>query len=243
MENTEIRINKYLSMAGFCSRRAADEMISKGQVTVDGVVAKEGTKVKPGQSVCVDGQMIKLLDEYRVFAFYKPVGYISSLSDEQGQGIGKFIPSGLRLYPVGRLDKDSEGLLLLTNDGELMNAILRAAGGHEKEYIVKVNKDISEDFLHRIESGVKITNGATGDKITTAPCKTTKIDVRSFKIVLIQGLNRQIRRMCGAFGYNVISLKRIRIMNILLGNLKPGELVEITKEELMELKKLAGIRR
>ena len=175
-----------------------------------------------------------------MYALYKPVGYISSLSDEQGQGIGMFIPEGLRLYPVGRLDKDSEGLMLLTNDGELMNDILKASGGHEKEYIVQVNKDISEDFLTGLEHGVTITNGATGKKVVTASCKTFKMDKRSFKITLIQGLNRQIRRMCGSFEYKVVNLKRIRIMNITIGNMKPGDIVEITGQKLLELKKLTG---
>ena len=241
MENNEIRINKYLSMAGYCSRRAADELISEGRVLVDGIKAKTGTKVIPGQSVCVDGESLSIATEHRVFAFYKPVGYISSLSDEQGQGISKFIPEGLRLYPVGRLDKDSEGLMLLTNDGELMNSILKASGGHEKEYIVTVNRDVTKDFLVKMEQGVRITNGATGQKILTAPCKTGKLDKRNFKIILIQGLNRQIRRMCGAFEYKVLNLKRIRIMNITLDNMKPGDLVEVRGEDLLKLKRLTGM--
>ena len=241
MENNEIRINKYLSMAGYCSRRAADELISEGRVLVDGIKAEAGTKVLSGQIVCVDGKNINIETEYRVFAFYKPVGYISSLSDEQGQGISKFIPEGLRLYPVGRLDKDSEGLMLLTNDGELMNSILKASGGHEKEYIVTVNRDVSNDFLVKMEQGVRITNGATGQKILTAPCKTGKLDKRNFKIILIQGLNRQIRRMCGAFEYKVLNLKRIRIMNITLDNMKPGDLVEVRGEDLLKLKRLTGM--
>ena len=238
MDNNEIRINKYLSMAGYCSRRAADELIAKGKVFVDDVMAETGTKVQPGQAVTVDGEIIKLIDERRVFAFYKPVGYISSLSDEQGQGIGGFVPEGLRLYPVGRLDKDSEGLMLLTNDGDLMNGILKASEGHEKEYIVKVNKPITQDFLNNMEKGVLITNGATGKKVMTAPTKTCILDKKSFKIVLIQGLNRQIRRMCGSFEYKVLNLKRIRIMNIVIGDLKPGEFVEITGQELAQLKRL-----
>lgn len=240
MDNNEIRINKYLSMAGYCSRRAADELICQGRVTVDGITAETGTKVAKGQSVSVDGQSIALVEEHRVYAFYKPVGYISSLSDEQGKGIGEFIPDGLRLFPVGRLDKDSEGLMLLTNDGELMNSILKASGGHEKEYLVKVNKDITDSFLKGMEQGVVITNGATNEKVKTATCKTVKMDNRSFKITLIQGLNRQIRRMCGSFEYKVLNLKRIRIMNITIGKLQPGEIVEITGQELSQLKKLTG---
>ena len=238
MDNNEIRINKYISMAGYCSRRAADELITKGKVFVDGVMAETGTKVQPGQVVTIDGEIIKLIEEHRVFAFYKPVGYISSLSDDQGQGISGFMPEGLRLYPVGRLDKESEGLMLLTNDGELMNGILKASEGHEKEYVVKVDKPITQDFLNNMKKGVLITNGATGQKVMTAPTKTCILDKKSFKIVLIQGLNRQIRRMCGSFEYKVINLKRIRIMNIVIGDLKPGELVEITGQELAQLKRL-----
>lgn len=240
MGNNEIRINKYISMAGYCSRRAADELIAQGKVYVDGMVAETGTKVKAGQIVIVDGQVVEPVEERRVFAFYKPVGYISSLSDEQGQGISSFIPEGLRLYPVGRLDKDSEGLMLLTNDGELMNGILKASEGHEKEYIVQVNRNVTQEFLSNMEKGVSITNGATGQKVKTAPCKTCILDKRSFKIILIQGLNRQIRRMCGSFEYKVLNLKRIRIMNINIGKLEPGEIVEITGQELLDLKKLVS---
>lgn len=237
-ETNEIRINKYLSMSGYCSRRTADSLVSEGRVTVDGNIATAGTKVLHGAVVKVDNEPIRLCVEHKVYAFNKPVGYISSLSDEQGEGIGKFIPQNLRLYPVGRLDKDSEGLMLLTNDGELMNSILKAAGGHEKEYIVTVDHDITDRFLRDMERGVKITNGATGKKVVTAPCKTQLIDSRRFKITLIQGLNRQIRRMCGFFGYKVQRLQRIRIMNIKINNLKYGEIKEITGSELLELKKL-----
>lgn len=237
-ETNEIRINKYLSMSGYCSRRAADDIVSQGRVTVDGVVATMGTKVSQNAVVKVDNKIVSLCKEYKVYAFNKPVGYISSLSDEQGEGIGRFIPPDLRLYPVGRLDRDSEGLMLLTNDGELMNSILKASGGHEKEYIVTVDHDLTDNFLHDMERGVKITNGATGEKIITAPCTTQFIDKRHFKIILIQGLNRQIRRMCGFFGYKVQRLQRIRIMNIKINNLKYGEIREITGSELLELKKM-----
>lgn len=237
-DNNEIRINKYLSMSGYCSRRTADDIVSEGRVTVNGIVATNGTKVTQGAVVKVDNELIKLCKEYKVYAFNKPVGYISSLSDEQGEGIGKFIPQNLRLYPVGRLDKESEGLMLLTNDGDLMNSILKAAGDHEKEYIVTVDHDITKSFLSDMERGVKITNGANGKKIITAPCTTQYIDNRRFKIILIQGLNRQIRRMCGFFGYKVQRLQRIRIMNIQINNLRSGELREITGSELNKLKEM-----
>lgn len=235
-ENNGIRINKYLSMSGYCSRRAADTLVEQGKVYVDGIPAETGTRVFDGQTVTVDGREIKPVLECRVFAFYKPIGYISSLSDEQGEGIGRFIPEDLRLYPVGRLDKDSEGLMLLTNDGELMNSILKAAEGHEKEYLVKVDRDITQSFLRGMEKGVLITNRATGRKVMTAPCTTARIDGRNFTITLIQGLNRQIRRMCGSFEYKVIGLKRIRIMNITIGNMRPGDIVEITGDNLTELR-------
>lgn len=231
-----IRINKYISMTGFCSRRAADELISQGRVMVNNLVAATGTKVMPQDIVMVDGKTVNLIDEYKVFALYKPVGYISSLSDEQGEGMSRFIPDDLRLFPVGRLDKDSEGLMLLTNDGELMNSILKASGGHEKEYIVTVDHIITNEFISEMEKGVVITNGATGNKIKTAPCRIKKIDDKNFSIILIQGLNRQIRRMCGNFGYKVMRLKRIRIMNVRVDGLKPGDIREVTVEELSILR-------
>lgn len=231
-----IRINKYISMTGFCSRRSADELVSGGRVRVNGKVAVTGTKVMPEDTVTVDGNELSLIDEYKVYALYKPVGYISSLSDEQGEGVGKFIPKRLRLFPVGRLDKESEGLMLLTNDGELMNSILKAAGGHEKEYIVTVDHIITREFIDGMEKGVVITNGATGNKIKTAPCRLKRIDEKNFSIVLIQGLNRQIRRMCGSFGYRVTRLKRTRIMNVRADGLNPGDIREVTGEELSILR-------
>ncbi|MGN0375061.1 MAG: pseudouridine synthase [Butyrivibrio sp.] len=239
--DTGIRINKYLSMSGYCSRRAADTLVEQGRVTVDKTIAVTGTKVMPGQQVVADGHPVKLPGQYRVFAFYKPVGYISSLSDEQGEGIGKFIPDSLRLFPVGRLDRDSEGLMLLTNDGQLMNSVLKASEQHEKEYMVQVDRDITGEFLKQMSSGVLITDRAKGIKVRTAPCRTERIDNRHFKIILIQGLNRQIRRMCGSFGYKVTRLQRIRIMNIVSEGLKPGDIMEITGEDLSQLRRMAGM--
>ena len=240
-DNKGIRINKYLSMSGYCSRRAADTLVEQGRVTVDKTVAVTGTKVMPGQQVVADGHPVKLPGQYRVFAFYKPVGYISSLSDEQGEGIGKFIPESLRLFPVGRLDRDSEGLMLLTNDGQLMNSVLKASEQHEKEYVVQVDRDITGEFLEQMSRGVLITDRAKGIKVRTAPCRIERIDNRHFKIILIQGLNRQIRRMCGFFGYKVTKLQRIRIMNIVSEGLNPGDIKEITGEDLSQLRKMAGI--
>lgn len=239
-ENEAVRINKYLAISGVCSRREADRYIEEQRVYIDGVAAQSGTKVMPGQTVTVDGRSISPEIHKRVYALYKPAGYISSLSDEQGEGIKNFVPSELRLFPVGRLDKDSEGLMLLTNDGELMNAILKASGGHEKEYLVTVNQFINSYFIKNMEKGVPITNGATGEKIMTAPCRVIQTDRKEFRIILIQGLNRQIRRMCGFFSFNVLNLKRVRILNIELGSMKPGEYREITGEELQELKRMIG---
>ncbi len=234
-----IRINKYLSSAGFCSRREADRLVESGAVMVDGIIAGNGTKVCTTQQVTVNGQSVAMnTHERKVYALYKPAGYISSLSDEQGMGIGSLITTNVRVYPVGRLDKDSEGLMLLTNDGELMNSILKAANGHEKEYLVTTDIVVTEAFLHKLENGVPITNGATGKKVITARCQTTWVDEHNFKITIIQGMNRQIRRMCGYCGYKVVNLKRIRIMNITLKGLHCGEMCEITGDRLNELKNM-----
>ncbi len=234
------RINKFLSGAGFCSRREADRLVAEGRVTVGGEIAVPGTKVKDKDKVLVDGREVACAAERRVFALYKPAGYISSLSDSQGEGISCFIHEKTRLYPVGRLDKDSEGLMLLTNDGALMNEILKASGGHEKEYLVSVDKRVTARFLKAMERGVPVTNGATGQKITTAPCRTEQTGEYEFKITLTQGLNRQIRRMCGCFGYKVVKLRRIRIMNITLEGLSPGQMRELLGAELERLRGMTG---
>lgn len=230
-----IRINKYLSEAGFCSRREADRLVAEGRVLIGGELAVNGSKVLSGNVVLVDGQPVECGNTKVVYALNKPQGYISSLSDEQGEGISRFIPEGMRLFPVGRLDKDSDGLMLLTNDGALMNSILAASGGHEKEYLVRVDHDVTESFVHSMEVGVVITNGTTGERVKTAPCKIIKVDKRSFKIILIQGLNRQIRRMCGELSYKVERLTRIRIMNVKLGDLAQGQIRELMDDEKMEL--------
>lgn len=238
MDNDKIRINKYISQSGYCSRRAADELVAAGRVMINGETAVCGSGVTPGDMVTVDGTVLSIIEDKEVYAFYKPMGYISSLSDEQGEGIRKFLPEGKRLFPVGRLDKESEGLILLTNDGNLMNEILKAANGHEKEYIVTTRQVITDDFLTKMANGVPITNAATGKKVITAPCKTMKINDKQFKITLIQGLNRQIRRMCGYFGYDVVNLMRVRIMNITLKGMKPGQVELIDGTRLAEIKKL-----
>lgn len=241
-QDNEIRINKYLSMAGVCARREADRLIAEGLVKVDGETATLGTKVKDKQVVTVKGKVVSMKQTPVVLAFNKPVGITSTMAKDDPDSIENHLNYEERVYPVGRLDKDSEGLILLTNDGDLMNRILKASNGHEKEYIVRVNKKVNKNFVTAMQEGVPITNGNTGKKVITAPCKVEKIDDYTFKIVLIQGLNRQIRRMCGYLGYNVLNLKRIRIINVKLGNLKPGCIRKITGEELEVLYAHANMR-
>lgn len=227
----EVRINKYLSEAGVCSRRAADELIASGRVVIDGVVAVMGSKVLDGQVVLVDGKRIDNATNKVVLAFNKPVGIVCTAEKREKNNVIDYIKYDQRIFPIGRLDKESEGLLLLTNDGDLMNSILKAANGHEKEYIVTVNKDIDDAFIKGMSGGVPIL-----DRITN-PCPVTKLGNRKFKIILTQGLNRQIRRMCEYFGYEVVKLKRVRIMNVVLGDLKIGEYRTLSGEELNELYK------
>lgn len=228
----EIRINKYMSAAGFCSRREADRLVEAGKVTIDGVLATTGSKVQDNQIVCVDGKRIKEEEQMILLAFNKPVGIVCTTTDKQGgNNIVDYIGYEKRIYPVGRLDKDSQGLILMTNNGEIMDQILRSRNGHEKEYIVEVNRDINQKFIDAMSKGIYLEEL---DR-TTNPCKVVKEGKRSFRIVLTQGLNRQIRRMCESQGMKVTSLKRIRIMNIMLGDLKEGEYREVTKSEYLNL--------
>lgn len=230
----EVRINKYLSEAGVCSRREADRLIEAGAVTIDGVTAVCGSKVSDNQTVEVNGKKVTKNTEKILLAFNKPEGIVCTTTDKQGNNnIVDFIGYPERIYPVGRLDKDSEGLILMTNDGEMMDRILRSANGHEKEYIVRVNKPVTEEFVKKMSDGVYLKEL---DR-TTNVCKVEKVTKFCFRIVLTQGLNRQIRRMCENFGYKVLKLKRIRIMNILLGDLKVGNYRKVTEEEYAELTK------
>lgn len=232
----DTRINKYLSEAGVCSRRAADRLIEEKRVTIDGVLAQTGSRVFEGAVVCVAGKpIVKDAAEPVVIAFNKPAGIVCTAQKKEKNNVIDFIGYPKRIFPVGRLDKDSEGLLLLTNDGELMNRILKASEQHEKEYVVTVDKEVTCDFLKRMEKGVPVL-----DRIT-APCTTKKINGFSFRIILTQGLNRQIRRMCEYFGYHVVKLRRVRIMNIRLDGIKTGTYRELTKEERTKLYKAAGI--
>lgn len=216
-----MRINKYLSAQGVCSRREADRLLEAGRITVDGVTAMCGQQVDDNSVICIDGSRIS--DEKPqdvLMAFNKPRGIVCTTTDNQGKNnIVDYIGYDKRIYPVGRLDKDSDGLILLTNNGEITDMILRSVNGHEKEYVVKVNKKITDTFLKNMADGVYLKEL----DVTTKPCSISRINNYTFRIILTQGLNRQIRRMCQESGYKVESLTRVRIMNIELGGLKIGE--------------------
>ena len=216
-----MRINKYLSAQGVCSRREADRLLEAGRITVDGVTAMCGQQVDDNSVICIDGSRIS--DEKPqdvLMAFNKPRGIVCTTTDNQGKNnIVDYIGYDKRIYPVGRLDKDSDGLILLTNNGEITDKILRSVNGHEKEYVVKVNKKITDTFLKNMADGVYLKEL----DVTTKPCSISRINNYTFRIIHTQGLNRQIRRMCQESGYKVESLTRVRIMNIELGGLKIGE--------------------
>lgn len=231
MENG-IRLNKYLSDAGVCSRRQADELIGQGKVAVDGVMAVPGTRVLQGQKVTVNGKVIKQEEELVLLAFHKPRGIVCTAEKREKNNIIDYIHYPTRIYPVGRLDKDSEGLILLTNHGELANRICKARYYHEKEYVVTVNKPIKDEFLKHMAKGVPILG------TVTRPCVIKKEGNCKFRIILTQGLNRQIRRMCEYLGYQVLTLKRVRIMNVELGDLKVGTYRHVSESELMKLNQM-----
>ena len=225
------RINKYLSEVGYCSRRVADRLIEEGKVTINGEITEMGARVEEGNQVEVEGQIIEKKKEQKniYLAFNKPVGIVCTTDRRfEPENIIDFINYPSRIFPIGRLDKPSEGLIFLTNDGDIVNKILRARNNHEKEYIVSVNRPINNEFIQNMSSGVKILD------TTTKNCFVKKLGQKKFKIILTQGLNRQIRRMCDALGYKVRTLKRVRIMNIKL-DLPTGKYREFTKEELSEL--------
>lgn len=228
----EIRLNKYISETGICSRREADKLIDLGRVTVDGVKATMGTKVSKGQIVKVDGKKISKEEELVYIALNKPVGITCTTEHKVKGNIVDFVGHDKRIFPIGRLDKDSQGLILLTNDGDIVNKILRAGNNHEKEYIVTVNKPINAEFVRKMSSGVRILGTITNE------CYVKQEGTRTFRIILTQGMNRQIRRMCEACGYEVTKLKRIRIMNINLGDLKIGKWRDLTVRELKDLNNL-----
>lgn len=232
IKNKGIRVNKFLSEAGFCSRREADKLIEKKRVKINGKVPLIGTKVMPGDRVLVDKKVISSREEKFVYiAFNKPKGIVCTTDTKREKNnIIDFINYPKRIFPIGRLDKPSEGLIFLTSDGDIVNKILRASNHHEKEYIVSVDKAIDNDFVGKMTNGVPVLG------TVTKKCRVQKLTSRKFKIILTQGLNRQIRRMCKYLGYNVKELKRVRIMNINL-DLRVGEWRYFTKKELLEINK------
>ena len=233
MEKELTRINKYLSEVGYCSRRAADKLIQQRRITVNGSIPEMGTKVSAEDEIRVDGKLIaEPKEDFVYLAFNKPIGIVCTTDTRvEKDNIIDFINYPKRIFPIGRLDKPSEGLIFLTNDGEIVNKILRARNKHEKEYIVTVDKFVTDDFVKRMSNGIPILD------TITRKCKVEKIDSHTFKIILTQGLNRQIRRMCEYLGYNVTALKRIRIMNVSL-DVPVGEWRYLTKEELKEINTL-----
>ena len=225
----EVRLNKYLSEAGVCSRREADRLIESGRVSVDGKRAQTGMKIVPGQVVKVGKKVVSKQDEMVVLAVNKPAGIVCTEERRERNSIVRFLDYPIRITYVGRLDKDSKGLLLMTNNGDIINKMMRAGNRHEKEYKVTVDKEITQEFLEKMASGVPILD------TVTRPCKIEKIGKYTFSIILTQGLNRQIRRMCEALEYQVRELIRVRSMNIHLGRLKEGEYRKLPDAELNEL--------
>ena len=226
----EKRLNKYISETGFCSRREADKLIEQGRVTINGQRPEMGTKVSPTDEVCVDGKVVGNKKQRPIYiALNKPTGITCTTERDIPGNIVDFIGHSQRIFPIGRLDKPSDGLIFLTNDGDIVNKILRAGNNHEKEYVVRVNKPISDEFIKNMSTGVNILD------TVTLPCQVTRETKFSFRIVLTQGLNRQIRRMCEALGYEVFKLRRVRIMNISLDGLPNGEWRYLSDEEVAEI--------
>jgi 23S rRNA pseudouridine2604 synthase len=224
-----MRINKYISETGICSRREADKWIDARRVTINGGIAELGSTVEPGDDVRVDGRPIGAKKKHVYIALNKPVGITSTTETHIQGNIVDFVNHPERIFPIGRLDKDSEGLILMTNHGDIVNQILRAENNHDKEYVVTVNRPITPMFLQGMSSGVKILG------TVTKPCTLHKVGDRVFRIILTQGLNRQIRRMCEAFGYRVTRLQRVRIMNVGLDGLPVGKWRDLTEQELQDL--------
>lgn len=228
MENQGKRLNKFVADSGYCSRREADRLIAEGRVQVDGRPGALGDRVLPGKRVTVDGQSLSGRGEKVYIALNKPAGIVCTTDPREPMNVVDYLDYPIRIFPVGRLDKDSEGLLLMTSDGEIINRILRAAGGHEKEYEVEIDRPVTKEFVEKMSAGVPILD------TVTLPCRVRRTGEKSF-IILVQGLNRQIRRMCEALGCNVVRLRRIRIMNVRLGAMRPGQWRELSEEELSGL--------
>ena len=229
--DTEVRINKYIADAGICSRRAADKLIEEGKVFVNGRQAESGLKVTKKDKVVVDGTEIKGADAKVYLLFNKPVGIVCTADKKEKKNIIDYINYQTRIMYAGRLDKDSEGLMLMTNDGDLIDALMRARNAHEKEYIVEVKRPIDKNFIYEMRNGVYLEEL----DVTTRKCKATLINSNSFRITLTEGHNRQIRRMCEALGNEVTSLKRVRIVNLLIGELAVGKYRNLTREEMKTL--------
>ncbi len=229
MENQGKRLNKFVADSGYCSRREADRLIAEGRVQVDGRPGALGDRVLPGMRVTVDGQSLSGRGEKVYIALNKPAGIVCTTDPREPMNVVDYLDYPIRIFPVGRLDKDSEGLLLMTSDGEIINRILRAAGGHEKEYEVEIDRPVTKEFVEKMSAGVPILD------TVTLPCRVRRTGEKSFNIILVQGLNRQIRRMCEALGCNVVRLRRIRIMNVRLGSMRPGQWRELSEEELSGL--------
>ncbi len=232
MEDSSVSLNKYISSKGLCSRREADKWIEAGRLKINGVVAQKGNRVLPSDLVLLDDKRISKAPKAVYIALNKPRGIVSTTDTRESKNIVDFINYKERLFHVGRLDKASEGLIFMTNNGDIVNKILRAGNAHEKEYIVRVDRPLNKGFIERMGGGIPIL----GTK--TLPCEVEQLDKKKFKIILKQGLNRQIRRMCEYLGYEVKSLKRVRIMHIRLGNLRVGQWRHFTKEEVREMMKL-----
>ena len=224
-----MRLNKYISETGLCSRREADARIEAGRVTINGVVATLGTQVAAGDVVCVDGKPVGGQERHVYIALNKPIGITSTVEPHIAGNLLEVVKYPQRIFPIGRLDKDSEGLILLTNNGDIVNEILRSENEHEKEYVVTVDRPVTEIFLNGLASGVRILG------TVTKPCKVRRVGAATFRIILTQGLNRQIRRMCSFFGYKVLKLQRVRIVNLQLGDLKPGQWRQLKPEEVRGL--------
>jgi 23S rRNA pseudouridine2604 synthase len=224
-----LRLNKYISETGLCSRREADARIEAGRVTINGAVATLGTQVAAGDVVCVDGKPVGGQERHVYIALNKPVGITSTVEPHIAGNLLEVVKYPQRIFPIGRLDKDSEGLILLTNNGDIVNEILRSENEHEKEYVVTVDRPVTEIFLNGMASGVRILG------TVTKPCKVRRVGAGTFHIILTQGLNRQIRRMCSFFGYKVLKLQRVRIINLQLGDLKPGQWRQLEPAEVRGL--------
>ena len=232
MENNKTastNLNKFISSTGICSRREAEKLIVAGRVTINGKPTQLGNRVSDGDVVKIDGTPLKAKPKTLYIAFNKPVGIVCTTDSKEKKNIVRYINHPERLFPIGRLDKPSEGLIFLTNDGDIVNKILRAGNNHEKDYVVTVDKKITDDFIQKMGNGIPILG------TVTKKCKVIQLNPTTFQIVLTQGLNRQIRRMCEYLGYEVLKLKRTRIMNVQLATLKIGDWRELTEKELSEI--------